>query len=103
MSQVLQEEYQVMPNGTKRARDVPLAEKMKAGEAWQAAVARAVKEELGSVLSPQPRVTCTTCVSLFQHGLCPLLYTACWLTIGHERLHPCCVTLLFPARFASAV
>ncbi len=34
-----------MPNGTKRARDVPLAEKMKAGEAWKDAVIRAVKEE----------------------------------------------------------
>ena len=40
----------MLPNGVKRARDVPLAEKMKAGEAWQAAVIRAVQEELGSVL-----------------------------------------------------
>ena len=47
---MLQEEYQILPNGVKRARDVALAEKMKAGEAWQAAVVRAVKEELGSVL-----------------------------------------------------
>lgn len=50
LQQVLREEYQILPNGVKRARDVPLAEKMKAGEAWQAAVTRAVKEELGSVL-----------------------------------------------------
>lgn len=54
--QVLQEEFQIMPNGTKRARDVPLAEKMKAGEAWKDAVIRAVKEELGSVLSLAPQV-----------------------------------------------
>ena len=54
--QVLQEEFQIMPNGTKRARDVPLAEKMKAGEAWKDAVIRAVKEELGSVLPLAPQV-----------------------------------------------
>ena len=46
----LQEEYQILPSGVKRARDVPLAEKMKAAEVWQAAVIRAVKEELRSVL-----------------------------------------------------
>ena len=40
----------------KRVRDVPVAEKMKAGESWQAAVLRAVKEELGSVLPSQPQV-----------------------------------------------
>ena len=33
--QVLQEEYQVRPNGVKRVRDVPVSEKMKAGESWQ--------------------------------------------------------------------
>ncbi|KAL0028673.1 hypothetical protein WJX79_009914 [Trebouxia sp. C0005] len=55
-NKVLQEEFQIMPNGTKRARDVPLAEKMKAGEAWKDAVIRAVKEELGSVLSLAPQV-----------------------------------------------
>ena len=55
--QVLQEEFQIMPNGIKRARDVPLAEKMKAGEAWRDAVFRAVKEELGSVLPIAPQVT----------------------------------------------
>lgn len=45
-----------MPNGVKRARDVPLAEKIKDGETWQAAVVRAVKEELGSVLPLNPQV-----------------------------------------------
>jgi len=55
--QVLQEEFQVMPNGTKRARDVPVAEKMKGGEAWKDAAIRAVKEELGSVLPVAPQVT----------------------------------------------
>ena len=53
---MLHEEYQILPNGVKRARDVPVAEKMKAGEAWQAAVMRAVKEELGSVLPPDHQV-----------------------------------------------
>lgn len=56
-NKVLQEEYQIMPNGVKRARDVPLAEKIKDGETWQAAVVRAVKEELGSVLPLNPQVT----------------------------------------------
>ncbi|DBA87584.1 TPA: hypothetical protein ACH3X1_004607 [Trebouxia sp. C0004] len=56
-NKVLQEEFQVMPNGTKRARAVPLAEKMKAGEAWKDAVIRAVKEELGSVLPIAPQVS----------------------------------------------
>lgn len=45
-----------MPNGTKRSRDVPVAEKMKAGECWQDAAIRAVKEELGSVLPMEPQV-----------------------------------------------
>lgn len=45
-----------MPNGTKRSRDVPVAEKMKAGESWQDAAIRAVKEELGSVLPVKPQV-----------------------------------------------
>ena len=45
-----------MPNGTKRARDVPVAEKIKAGECWQDAAIRAVKEELGSVLPAEPQV-----------------------------------------------
>lgn len=45
-----------MPHGIKRARDVPLAEKMKAGEAWKDAVIRAVKEEVGSVLPIAPQV-----------------------------------------------
>ncbi|KAL0052048.1 hypothetical protein WJX82_007118 [Trebouxia sp. C0006] len=55
-NKVLQEEFQVMPNGTKRARDVPVAEKMKAGEAWKDAAIRAVNEELGSVLPVAPQV-----------------------------------------------
>lgn len=55
-AQVLQEEYQILPNGVQRARGVPLSEKMKAGEAWQDAVLRAVKEELGSVLPSEPEV-----------------------------------------------
>lgn len=46
-----------MPNGTKRARDVPVAEKMKVGEAWKDAAIRAVNEELGSVLPVAPQVT----------------------------------------------
>ena len=46
-----------MPNGTKRARDVPVAEKMKGGEAWKDAAIRAVNEELGSVLPVAPQVT----------------------------------------------
>lgn len=45
-----------MSNGTKRSRDVPVAEKMKAGESWQDAAIRAVKEELGSVLPMEPQV-----------------------------------------------
>ena len=55
--QFLQEEYQILPNGVKRARGVPLSEKMKAGEAWTDAVLRAVKEELGSVLPSQLEVS----------------------------------------------
>lgn len=55
--QVLQEEYQVLPNGVTRARGVPLSEKMKASEAWSDAVLRAIKEELGSVLPLSPEVS----------------------------------------------
>ena len=54
-----------MTNGVKRARNVPVAEKMKAGETWQAAVVRAVREELSSVLPPDYQVSakqdCTAC------------------------------------------
>ena len=55
--QVLQEEFQILPKGIKRARGVPLSEKMKAGEAWIDAVHRGVKEELGSVLPSCPNVS----------------------------------------------
>lgn len=57
LAQVLQEEFQILPNGMRRARGLPLSEKMKAGEAWSDAVLRAVQEELGSVLPSQPHVT----------------------------------------------
>lgn len=46
-----------MPNGIKRARDVPVAEKMKAGDAWKDAAIRAITEELGSVLPVAPQIT----------------------------------------------
>lgn len=47
---------QVLPNGARRARGLPLSEKLLPGEAWQAAVVRGVVEELGPVLPPEPQV-----------------------------------------------
>ena len=55
---MLREEYQVRPNGVKRARNVLLSEKMKADASWQTAVLRAVQEELGSILPSNPQASC---------------------------------------------
>ncbi|KAK9815235.1 hypothetical protein WJX72_000433 [[Myrmecia] bisecta] len=55
-NQVLEEEYQIRPDGAERRRGLPLAEKLLAGERWQEAVGRAVLEELGPALSPQPQI-----------------------------------------------
>jgi hypothetical protein len=46
----LVEARQVLPSGAVRPREMPLSEKMLPGEAWRAAVARGVAEELGAVL-----------------------------------------------------
>ena len=55
--QVLVEDHQVRPDGTVRRRGVLLSEKLQHGEAWQAAVPRAVREELGTALQPEAEIT----------------------------------------------
>ena len=62
--QTLIEAEQVLPNGRRRRRAMPLAEKMLPGERWQAAVLRACREELGPVLPADPQV----CVVLWRWG-----------------------------------
>eukprot|EP00877_Chromochloris_zofingiensis_P005697 jgi/Chrzof1/15128/Cz09g28070.t1 len=47
---VLMEASQQLPDGRIRHRNLPLSEKLLAGESWQDAVPRAVQEELGTVL-----------------------------------------------------
>ncbi|CAM8891175.1 unnamed protein product [Rhodiola kirilowii] len=49
-NRVLIESHQELSDGTTRYRGRPLSEKMKPGEAVDAAVARAIREELGSIL-----------------------------------------------------
>lgn len=44
------EASQQLPDGRIRHRNLPLSEKLLAGESWQDAVPRAVQEELGTVL-----------------------------------------------------
>lgn len=50
-NKVLVESHQELSNGDVRHRCRPLSEKMKPGESVEAAVCRAVKEELGSIIS----------------------------------------------------
>lgn len=52
----LTEARQVLPNGSQRARALPLSEKMLPGEVWEVAAVRGVREELASVLPPHPQV-----------------------------------------------
>lgn len=52
--QLLEEEFQVRPNGAVRRRGLPLSEKLLPGEDWRDGVERAIKEELGSVLPSGP-------------------------------------------------
>lgn len=47
---------QVLPNGSRRPRGLPLSEKLLPGERWQEAVVRGVVEELGPVLPTNPQV-----------------------------------------------
>lgn len=47
---------QVLPNGNRRSRRLPLSEKLLPGERWQEAVVRGVVEELGPVLPANPEV-----------------------------------------------
>ncbi len=47
---------QVLPNGSRRPRGLPLSEKLLPGERWQEAVVRGVVEELGPVLPANPQV-----------------------------------------------
>ncbi|PSC69517.1 hypothetical protein C2E20_7044 [Micractinium conductrix] len=54
--QILYEDEQVLPNGARRARGLPLSEKLLPGERWQDAVVRGVIEELGPVLPADPKV-----------------------------------------------
>lgn len=54
--QVLTEAEQVLPSGSRRARGLTLSEKLLLGEGWEAAVARAIREELGPVLPPAPQI-----------------------------------------------
>ncbi|XP_076919390.1 uncharacterized protein LOC143580171 [Bidens hawaiensis] len=49
-NRVLIESHQELSNGDVRSRSRPLSEKMKPGETVEAAVVRAVKEELGSII-----------------------------------------------------
>lgn len=55
--EVLVEEQQVRPNGSVRSRGLPLSEKLVATESWRPAVERAIKEELGSILPSNPKIT----------------------------------------------
>lgn len=48
---------QVLPNGNRRVRGLPLSEKLLPGEAWQEAVVRGVVEELGPILPPNPQAS----------------------------------------------
>lgn len=50
------EGVQVLPNGSKRTRGLPLSEKLLPGERWQEAAVRGVLEELGPVLTADPQV-----------------------------------------------
>ncbi|CAI9302253.1 unnamed protein product [Lactuca saligna] len=54
-NRILIESHQQLSNGDVRNRSRPLSEKMKPGETVEAAVVRAVKEELGSII----RVSCS--------------------------------------------
>jgi hypothetical protein len=47
---------QVLPNGSRRTRGLPLSEKLLPGERWQEAVVRGIVEELGPVLPEDPQV-----------------------------------------------
>jgi len=47
---------QILPNGNRRTRGLPLSEKLLPGERWQEAVVRGVVEELGPVLPSDPQV-----------------------------------------------
>ena len=94
--QVLEEEYQVLPNGTQRQHHLPLSEKLKRGETWQQAVDRAVQEELGSVLGKEYQVrrqlenvgcqmqlqSCYTPGQCFAIGSCLAVY---WLRICYTH------------------
>ena len=48
------EDFQVRPNGAIRRRQLPLSEKLLPDEDWREGVARAIREELGSVLPGEP-------------------------------------------------
>lgn len=56
---------QVLPNGARRRRGLPLSEKLLPGEAWQEAAVRGVLEELGPVLPKEPQASRAR-----QAGLC---------------------------------
>ncbi|XP_073131160.1 uncharacterized protein [Henckelia pumila] len=53
-NKVLVESHQELSDGAVRYRSRPLSEKMKPGESVEAAVFRAVKEELGSIIKSTP-------------------------------------------------
>lgn len=54
--QTLYEAEQVLPNGSRRTRGLPLSEKLLPGERWQEAVVRGIVEELGPVLPEDPQI-----------------------------------------------
>lgn len=54
--QTLLEAEQVLPNGNRRSRGMPLSEKLLPGERWQDAAVRGIMEELGPVLPAEPQV-----------------------------------------------
>lgn len=55
--QILFEDEQILPDGRSRCRNLALSEKLIGDENWRDAVARAVQEELGSILPSLYEVT----------------------------------------------
>lgn len=55
--QTLTEKQQVLPSGVIRERGKPLSEKLMPGEQWRDGVLRGIREELGGILPPEPKVS----------------------------------------------
>lgn len=90
--QVLFEEEQVLPDGRSRCRNLALSEKLIGDEEWRSAVERAVHEELGSILPPQPyRIT------VFDHTYKLLTHKA------FSMSYPCLATRYYFHRVSAEV